>query len=123
MNAWGGISALQLRLPIIWSEGRARGFTIDRIAEWLCAAPARQVGLGHLKGSIKPGADADIVIWNPDTEFRVTPEIIRHRHKLTPYAGETLSGVVEKTFLRGQMVYDGGEFVSGPRGRVILRAD
>ena len=121
MNAWGGISSLQLRLPIIWTEGRARGFTIDRIAEWLCAAPARQVGLGHLKGSIKPGADADIVIWNPDAEIHVTSEMIQHRHKLTPYAGETLSGVVEKTFLRGRMVYDGGEFVSGPQGQVIFR--
>src|SRR2546421_6298161 len=120
MNAWGGISSLQLRLPIIWTEGQSRGFTIDRIAEWLCAAPARQVGLGHLKGSIKPGADADIVIWNPETEIHITPEMIHHRHKVTPYAGETLSGVVEKTFLRGQMVYDGGEFVSGPRGQVIL---
>jgi len=121
MNAWGGISSLQLRLPIIWTEGKARGFTIERIAEWLCAAPARQVGLGHLKGSIKPGADADIVIWNPDAEFRVTPDMIHHRHKLTPYAGETLSGVVEKTFLRGQMVYDGGDFVSEPQGQVIFR--
>src|SRR6266436_5171482 len=42
MNAWGGISSLQLRLPIIWTDGRARGFAIDRIAEWLSAAPARQ---------------------------------------------------------------------------------
>ena len=121
MNAWGGISSLQLRLPIIWTDGRARGFTIDRITEWLSCGPARQVGLDQLKGSIKPGADADIVIWNPDAEFRVTREMIHHRHKLTPYAGETLSGVVEKTFLRGQMVYDGGEFVSGPRGQVIFR--
>ena len=121
MNAWGGISSLQLRLPIVWTDGHARGFTIDRIAGWLCAAPARQVALGHLKGSIKPGADADIVIWNPDAEVRVTPEMIHHRHKLTPYAGETLRGVVEKTFLRGQMVYDGGEVVSGRKGRIILR--
>jgi len=122
MNAWGGISSLQLRLPIIWTEGRGRGFTIERIAEWLCAAPARQVGLGHLKGSIKPGADADIVIWNPEAQIHVTPEMIHHRHQLTPYAGETLSGIVEKTFLRGQMVYDGGEFVSGPQGQIILRS-
>src|SRR5207302_1245325 len=55
MNAWGGISSLQLRLPIIWTDGRARGFTIDRITEWLSRGPARQVGLDQLKGSIKPG--------------------------------------------------------------------
>src|SRR5207244_6395083 len=62
MNAWGGIYSLQLRLPIIWTDGRARGFTIDRITKWLSRGPARQVGLDQLKGSIKPGADADIVI-------------------------------------------------------------
>jgi allantoinase len=120
MQAWGGISSLQLRLPIMWTEAKARGFTIEQLTEWLCSAPARQVGL-NLKGSLKPGADADIVIWNPDREFEVEPSMIHHRHKLTPYAGEVLSGVVEKTFLRGQMVYDDGEFVSSLNGHTILR--
>ena len=54
-------------------------------------------------------------------DVRVTPETIHHRHKLTPYEGEVLKGVVEKTFLRGQMVYDGAEFVSNPRGEIVLR--
>jgi allantoinase len=119
MNAWGGISSLQLRLPVIWTEAKARGFDLTRIVEWLCAAPARQVGLNQ-KGSLTAGADADIVIWNPDKEFQVQPEMIQHRHKLTPYAGETLQGVVEKTFLRGQIVYDGREF-SEPSGHIVLR--
>ena len=121
MKAWGGISSLQLRLPIMWTEAKARGFTIEQLTEWLCTAPARQVGLGRLKGSLQPGADADIVIWNPDREFKVGPSMIHHRHKLTPYADEVLRGVVEKTFLRGRMVYDDGEFVSSPTGRTILR--
>lgn len=120
MNAWGGISSLQLRLPIIWTEAKARGFDLTKLVAWLSAAPAHQVGLNQ-KGRLAAGADADIVIWNPEATLRVGPEMIHHRHKLTPYAGETLSGVVEKTFLRGQMVYDGGEF-SSPKGLVLLRA-
>lgn len=119
-KAWGGISSLQLRLPVMWTEAGARGFTINQLTEWLCTAPARQVGLHSRKGSIAVGCDADIVIWNPEAEFRVAPEMIHHRHKLTPYAGETLRGVVEKTFLRGQIVYDGGEFWT-PRGELLLR--
>ncbi len=119
MKAWGGISSLQLRLPVIWTEGHARGFNLNQVAEWLCAAPARQVGLTQ-KGSISVGRDADIVIWNSEREFRVAPEMIQHRHKLTPYAGETLRGVVERTFLRGQMVYDGGAF-AGPKGQSLFR--
>ena len=121
MKAWGGISSLQLRLPVMWTEADARGFTINQLAEWLGGAPARQVRLAQQKGSISVGHDADLVIWNPQREFRVTPEIIQHRHKLTPYAGETLRGVVEKTFLRGEMVYDDGEF-GEPKGQPLFRA-
>ncbi len=121
MKAWGGISSLQLRLPVMWTEATQRGCTINQLAEWLCAAPARQVGLTQRKGSIRVGRDADIVIWNPEREFQVSPSLIHHRHKLTPYAGEILHGVVEKTFLRGQMVYDGAEFVSASRGQLVLR--
>lgn len=121
MKAWGGISSLQLRLPIMWTEARARGFEPNQLTQWLCAAPARQVGLAQRKGAIEVGCDADLLIWDPNREFRVEREIIHHRHKLTPYAGEVLHGVVEKTFLRGQMVYDGDEFDLDPRGQIILR--
>src|SRR5207253_11305364 len=87
MRAWGGISSLQLRLPVMWTEANARGFNINQLAEWLCGLPARQVGLGQQKGSISVGGDADIVIWNPNREFRVGPEMIQHRQQLTPYTG------------------------------------
>ena len=120
MNAWGGISSLQLRLPIMWTEASARGFAIEDLVRWLCYEPARQVGLKILTGSIKEGADADIVIWNPDRECKVELSMRHHRHKRTPYNGETLRGIVEKTFLRGQIVYDGGN-LSTPLGRVIWR--
>ena len=121
MKAWGGISSLQLRLPVMWTEASGRGFELNQLAEWLCSSPARQVGLEKRKGAIAVGRDADIIIWAPDREFRVEPGIIHHRHKLTPYAGEVFHGVVENTFLRGQMVYDGGEFALNPRGQIVLR--
>lgn len=120
MKAWGGISSLQLRLPIMWTEASVRGCTIEDLTRWLCGEPARQVGLQNLKGVIKDGYDADIVIWDPDREFEVEPGALHHRHKLSPYNGEVLHGVVEKTFVRGQMVYDGGEFF-GPMGQILVR--
>jgi allantoinase len=76
--------------------------------------------LFNLKGAIKGGYDADIIIWDPDREFQVEPAMLHHRHKLTPYSGEALRGVVEKTFVRGRMVYDGGDFFA-PCGQIVKR--
>ena len=120
MKAWGGIASLQLRLPIVWTEARHRGFTLHDVCDWLCANTAKQVSLESRKGAIAPGFDADIVIWNPDKEFVVDADTLHHRHKITPYAGEVLNGVVQTTFLRGKRVYDGGRF-DGPHGHMLLR--
>ena len=121
MKAWGGIASLQLRLPVVWTEARRRGFSLLDLTRWVCANPARQVALAPQKGSITVGSDADIVIWNPDEQFTVSPSTLHHRHKLTPYTGEVLSGVVEKTFLRGKKVYDTGHFVDAPHGQMLLK--
>jgi len=121
MNAWGGIASLQLSLPAVWTEARARGYSLMRLVQWMCASPARLAGLEHKKGAIAIGRDADLVIWNPDITFRVDPAQLHHRNKLTPYAGRELLGVVEATFLRGKKIFDRGEFGSAPAGRVLLR--
>jgi allantoinase len=121
LKAWGGISSLQLRLPVMWTEAKKRGYSIGALVEWLCRAPAKLVGLHERKGAIAVGFDADIVIWNPDQEFRVEPDRIHHRHRMTPYEGEILRGVVQKTFLRGQKVYDCAEVDLEPRGQIVLR--
>lgn len=119
MKAWGGISSLQLRLPIVWTEAKRRGFTLADMARWLCSAPAELVGLAKRKGAIAAGQDADLVIWNPGKQFTVEGTALQHRHKLTPYQGRLLAGVVEKTFLRGRQIYDNGEFLGEPGGLLL----
>jgi allantoinase len=121
MSAWGGIASLQLRLPIVWTEARARGFSLLDLAPWLCMNPARQVSFAPKKGAIVVGADADLVIWNPDQQLTVSPSMLHHRHKLTPYEGEKLTGVVQKTFLRGRKIYDGGQLIDRPCGHLLSR--
>jgi allantoinase len=121
MEAWGGISSLQLRLPIMWTQALERGYSVSHLAEWLCRAPARLVGLDKRKGVIATGYDADLVIWNPQGTFRVEPSMLHHRHKLTPYAGQTLSGVVETTYLHGRQIYDRGRFSEKPLGTLLRR--
>ena len=98
-SAWGGIASLQFTLPAVWTEAHRRGHSLEDLARWMCAAPARLAGLDR-KGSIEAGKDADLVVWNPEATFVV--ERVLHRHPLTPYRGRTLTGVVERTFVRGE---------------------
>ena len=120
MRAWGGISSLQFGLSIMWTAGRRRDHQLSRIAEWMCRAPALLAGLNR-KGAIAVGYDADLVIWDPEANFRVEPSIIRHRHKLTPYDGQTFSGVVEMAYLRGVKIFQRGEAFAEPSGRLLRR--
>lgn len=103
-SAWGGIASLQFVLPIVWTNARARGFAFDALTRWCSAAPARLARLPH-KGSIRAGNDAGFVIWSPEESFEVTPELVRHRHRVTPYLGERLSGVVRETWVRGTLAH------------------
>lgn len=120
LAAWGGISSLQFRLPIVWTDARRRGYTLNHLARWVCDAPAGLVNLEKRKGRIEVGYDADLVIWDPDAQLRVSPDNTQHRHKLTPYAGDTLAGVVKQTYLRGQKIFDEGKPLNGPLGRLLV---
>lgn len=120
LGAWGGIASLQLRLPVVWTEAQRRGYSIEDLSQWLCRGPAELVGLKSRKGSIAVGNDGDLVIWSPEKPFQVKAEALEQRHKITPYAGEVLRGVVEKTFLRGRKIYDVGESHSKASGSLLL---
>jgi allantoinase len=121
LRAWGGIASLQLSLPAVWTEARRRGYSVARICAWLCGGPASLAGLEKKKGAIAAGFDGDIVIWDPDAKFKVEAAALQHRHKITPYIGRELSGVVETTFLRGRKIYDRGQLLAAPVGQVLKR--
>jgi allantoinase len=105
IRAWGGIAALELGLAAVWTGAASRGLSIERVAHWLSAAPARLAGLDGRKGSIAAGKDADLVIWDPERAFQVDERRLHQRHKRTPYAGVTLRGRVIETHARGRVVY------------------
>ena len=121
LKAWGGVSSLQLRLPVMWTLARGRGYTLADLARWTALAPARLAGFGTCKGAIAEGFDADFVVWDAEAEFVVEPSTILHRHKLTPYAGRALRGAVEATYLRGEKIYERGEFAAAPAGLLVER--
>lgn len=121
MGAWGGVASLQLSLPVVWTQARSRGYAVPQLAAWLCSGPAKLAGLEKKKGTIETGCDADLVVWNPDASFSVDPVRLHHRHKVTPYAGRRLQGMVETTFLRGRKIFDRGKLSGAPIGQVLRR--
>jgi allantoinase len=121
-RAWGGIAGLELRLPVTWTEARARGASLGDLARWLAEAPARIAGLSDRKGRIAVGHDADFVIWDPERESVVESGGLHQRHPQTPWEGRTLRGVVQTTILRGRVVHERGRFPGPPRGRWLRRA-
>jgi len=109
MKGWGGIAGLQFLLPAFWTGAKERGFSLEEVARLLCTHPADFLGLER-KSRIEAGCDADLVVWDPEASFEVKEEDIQHRHKLTPYAGRPMSGVVERTVVGGEVAYEDGTF-------------
>jgi allantoinase len=116
-TAWGGIASLSLALPVMYTEARARGFGWDEIARWMAEGPARLAGCDRRKGRIAVGYNADFVVFDEDGKLVVDEDHLYFRHRVSPYLGETLRGVVKATYLRGEQVYADGQFAAKPRGR------
>ena len=114
-TAWGGISSLEVGLRVVWTAARRRGVDLAAVVERMSRATADLVGL-DAKGRIAPGADADLVVFDPDAEEVLRAAELHHRHPVSPYEGAVLTGAVRAVLLRGQECRDGA-----PRGRLLRR--
>ncbi|MFD1871585.1 allantoinase AllB [Hymenobacter bucti] len=120
-TAWGGIASLQLALPVLWTAARERGATLPDLARWLSTNPARLIGQAQRKGQITKGYDADLLVLAPEATFRVTEALLHHRHKVSPYLGRELTGVVTHTFLAGEEVFHHPDALHLNRGQLLTR--
>jgi allantoinase len=120
-RSWGGIGSLELSLPVVWTEMRRRRLDIAHIARWMAQGPARLVGIAGRKGAIAPGADADLVLFDPAAPVVVNADTLFQRHAVTPYDRRELRGRVLATYLRGSLIFADGESVGEPAGHLLSR--
>ncbi len=117
-----GAPGVEERLILLYSEGVAKGrITLPQLVKYACANPARVAGLYPQKGAITPGADADLVILDPDREWTLTTERLHGNADYTCYEGMPVKGAIERVLLRGGTVAMNGDFTGKRGGGQYLR--
>ncbi|WP_428489966.1 dihydropyrimidinase [Rhodopila sp.] len=119
-----GVPGLGSRLPILFSEGVSKArFNACDFVRLTATNPARLFGLYPRKGTIAPGSDADLVLWNPDQSVKITNRLMQHVIDYTPYEGLDVVGWPTCTIRRGEVVMqDGIVQAEAGSGRFLPRA-
>lgn len=111
-----GLPGIQDRMPILWTYGVNAGYiSPNQFVAYTSTNPAKIFGLYPRKGALIPGADADIVIWDPEKQVKYGVAYSHQRTDYNLYEGWELKGYPEKVFLRGKLIVDGDEW-KGKRG-------
>ena len=120
-----GLPGVADRMPILWTEGVGSGrLTPNQFVAMHCTNPARIFGLYPKKGSLLPGADADIALWDPNKEITYGVQVAHHRTDHNLYEGWQLRGFPVMVFLRGQKIVDGENWYGNPGGgRYLQRSE
>ena len=119
-----GIPGVETRIPILFSEGVAKGrISLTRFVALVATNPAKMYGLYPGKGTIAIGVDADIVVIDPDRRWVIRNDELHHNVDYTPYEGLELTGRPEITVSAGEIIWNDGQFTGAEgRGR-FLRCD
>ena len=120
-----GLPGVGDRMMVMWTKGVGEGrITPNQFVQIMCTNPAKIFGIYPQKGTIQPGSDADIVIWDPKRDFTYGVKYSQQRSDYNLYEGWKLKGIIEKVFLRGNLIVD-NQVWCGKRGngRFIRRRD
>jgi dihydropyrimidinase len=119
-----GVPGLATRLPIVFSEGVVKGrISLERFVQLTATNPARLFGLYPRKGTIAPGADADLVLWDPSRKVTITNALLQQAIDYTPYEGMEVTGWPVMTLRRGDVVMHDGRVQAEPgSGTFLARA-
>ena len=116
-----GIPGVETRLPILFSEGVKKGrISLQRFVELSATNPAKMYGLYPRKGTLAIGADADIVVYDPERKVKITNSLLHHNVDYTPYEGLEVTGWPETVLSRGEVLVDRGHFMASEgRGQFL----
>jgi dihydropyrimidinase len=110
-----GIPGIEARLPVLFDAMVSKGrLGLQKFVEVTATAPAKIYNLHPRKGSIAIGADADIVLWDPERRVTLTDELMHDRAGYTPYAGRTLTGWPVTVMRRGEVIVSEGKLSAKP---------
>jgi dihydropyrimidinase len=113
---------VQDRLPILWSYGVRTGkITMNQFVAYTSTNPAKIFGLYPRKGALVPGADADIVVWDPNKEMTYGVDNSHQRTDYNLYEGWKVVGYPEKVLLRGEVIVDGENWLGKVGGGQYLK--
>ena len=120
-----GLPGVGDRLMVLWSCGVGTNrISPNRFVELTSTNPAKIFGMYPQKGTLLPGSDADIAIWDPDKEIQYGYKYAQHRTDYNIYEGWPMKGVVEKVILRGKLIVDGSKWLGEKgEGRFIKRSE
>jgi len=108
-----GVPGVGTRMPLLFSEGVAKGrIDLPTFVALTATNPARIYGLAGRKGSLMPGADADIVLWDPEKTQTITNALVQHGVDYTPYEGREVTGWPVMTLRRGEIVMQDGKMTA-----------
>jgi dihydropyrimidinase len=118
-----GVPGIELRMPLLFSEGVLGGrISIHEFVALTATNHARMYGLSHCKGNIAVGLDADLALWNPERELTVSAAMLHDNVGYTPYEGKQLRGWPELVMSRGRVVVQDGQLQVGRgSGQYIAR--
>jgi dihydropyrimidinase len=118
-----GIPGIETRLPLLYSEGVAKNrISLARLVDLVSTTPAKLFGLWPRKGEIRIGADADIILFDPEAEWTMNSSSLHMAADWSAYDGIPITGRIRKVFSRGELIIDGEENLAGRgRGRFLQR--
>ena len=119
-----GAPGIETRMSLVWDGGvRAGRISVNRFVELTSTSPAKIFGLFPRKGTIAPGSDADVVIFDPEKKVTLSAKSLHMRVDYNPYEGREVTGAAETVLSRGRVVVENGAFVGKAGGGTFLKRD